>query len=129
MTKSMLSTKGFDEYLEKIAQAGQDVDAAASEAVLAGGQVIQAGMEARAPRRSGHLVAKIKIVGPNRDGSYHMVKIGLFNINREKELYFFYQEHGSARNSAHPFLRPSFDEDSRKASAAMKAKFKERGVL
>ena len=127
--KSVLSTKGFEEYLEKLTQAGKDIDAIADEALMAGAKILKAGMEARAPKKKGHLVHRIQIVGPTRDGNYHLVKIGLFNVDREKELYFFYQEYGSARNAAHPYLRPTFAEDMTKARAAMLAKFKERGAL
>lgn len=127
--KSTLTTKGFDKYLEQIAQAGKDIDAIADEALMVGARILETGMMARAPRKKGHLVHRIQIVGPTRDGNYHLVKIGLFNIDRATEMYFFYQEHGSARNAAHPYLRPTFAEDMAKARAAMLAKFKERGAL
>lgn len=127
--KSVLTTKGFDEYLERLAQAGADIDAISDEALQAGASILLEGMEKRAPKESGHLKSRISIDGPIREGNYHSVKIGLFNIDRAKELYFFYQENGSARNRAHPYLRPTFDEDMAKAKKAMKAVFKERGAL
>lgn len=127
--KSVLSTKGFSEYLERLAEAGQDIDAISDEALTTGGEILLKGMEARAPRDKGHLVHRIQVVGPKRDGNYHFIKVGIFNVDRPKELYFFYQEFGSARNAAHPYLRPTFDDDMRAARAAMLAKFKERGAL
>ena len=127
--KSTLTTKGFDEYLERLTQAGADIDTISDKALLAGAEILLAGMEKRAPKESGHLVNRISIIGPTRDGNYHSIKIGLFNIDRAKELYFFYQENGSARNKAHPYLRPTFDEDMSKAKKAMKDVFVERGAL
>lgn len=129
MTRSRLDVKGFEEYLEKLVQAGADIDAITDEALIEGGEVLRAGMEARAPKDKGHLKSKIEVVGPINNGNFHYVDVGLFNIDREREMYFFYQENGSARNAAHPFIRPTFNEDLRKARARMIEKFKQRGAL
>lgn len=129
MTRSVLNTKGFEEYLEKIAQAGLDVDVVADEALLEGAQILKSGMEARAAKLTGHMKSEISIVGPTNSGNYHSVKIGLFNVDRTKEMYFFYQEMGSAKNAAHPFIRPAFSEDMRSARAKMLEVFKARGAI
>ncbi len=129
MTKSTLTTRGFEEYLERIARAGDDVDAVADEALMAGAEILLDGMNKRAPVETGNLVSKLKIIGPVNNGNYHSVKIGLFDVNREKEMYFFYQELGSAKRPAHPFIRPTFKEDSKRARAKMLEIFKQRGAV
>lgn len=129
MTRSVLNTKGFEEYLEKIAQAGLDVDRVADEALSEGAKILKQGMESRAAEFSGHMKSEISIIGPTNEGNYHSVKIGLFNVDREKEMYFFYQEMGSAKNAAHPFIRPAFSEDMKNARVKMLEVFKARETL
>lgn len=129
MTRSMLSTKGFEEYLEKLAQAGEDIDQIADEALSAGAEIIKNGMDRRAPEKTKRLKNKISIDGPVNNGNFHTVKIGIFNVKRPEELYFFYQEHGSARGGAHPFIRPAMDEDMKHARAKMLEVFKRKGAL
>lgn len=129
MTKSTLSTKGFEEYLEKLAKAGADIDIVCDEALIAGANILQDGMVRRSPVRTGKLRRSIRIKGPFLDGNFHSIKVGVLDVNREKETYFFYQEVGSARTAAHPYIRPTFDEDMKKAKAEMLKIFKARGAL
>jgi hypothetical protein len=49
MAKVTLTLEGFDEYLEKLQKAGQDIDQVAEQCLDAGGDVLVAGMQARAP--------------------------------------------------------------------------------
>lgn len=67
-TSAKLTLKGLEEYLEKIAAAGKDVDEAVAKAVLAGAEVLQEGMQMRAPERTGNLKNNIRIYGPEQDG-------------------------------------------------------------
>jgi HK97 gp10 family phage protein len=127
--KATLSTKGFDEYFEKLAHEGQDIDAISDEALKAGGPVLVDGMLRRAPELTGELKSHIKMSDPQRDGNYHYIKIGIFDVDREKQTYFFYQEMGTAHTAAHPYIRPTFDEDMRAARAKMLEVFKARGAL
>jgi HK97 gp10 family phage protein len=129
MTKSKLDLSGFEEYLTKIANAGKDVDEICVEALNAGGQIIYDGMVVRAPNDTGYLEHRIEIKPAVSDGNFHYVEIGLFNIDREHELYFFYQENGSPKNKPHPFIRPAFDEDMKRARAKMKEILKNRGAI
>lgn len=129
--KSSFTLKGFDEYLENIAKAGANIDEAASKAVDAGAEVFHAGMLKRAPELTGHLKKQIAKIGPDRDGNYIFVKIGVFDVKRNKagSSYLFYQEMGSAHNAPHPYIRPAFDEDAAKARAAELKSLKESGAL
>jgi len=129
MSRSRLNTGGFEEYLEKLAKAGADIDSTTDEALSAGGEILEAGMVSRAPEETGHLKSRIQLIGPVTNGNFHYVEIGLFNIDRKKELYFFYQENGSPRNAAHPFIRPTFNVDMKNAREKMKEIFKSRGAI
>ena len=129
--KSKWSSKGIEEYLEKVANAGANIDEAASKAVDAGGEVILEGMERRAPELTGNLKRQIRKIGPDKDGNFHFVKVGVFNVKRNKAgaSYLFYQEMGSVHNAPHPYIRPAFDEDKGKARKAELESLKESGAL
>lgn len=126
--KSTLTLKGFENYLDKISAAGADIDAVADEALAAGAEVLRAGMERRAPEQTGKLKSHIK-VKMVRGGNSHMAKVGIFDVDRVKETYFFYQEMGSARTNAHPYIRPAINEDAKKAKTEMRKIFKARGAI
>lgn len=127
--KTRLSTKGFEDYLEKLASAGADIDGIADEALLAGGTILKDGMQRRAPERTGNLKSHIRLEGPDQDGNFHFVDVGVLDVERPKELYFFYQEFGTANTAAQPFIRPTLDSDWKRARAAMKEIFVARGAL
>lgn len=126
--KSTLNTKGFEEYLETLQQAGKDIDPIVDRTLQIGGSIIKDAMVQYAPEETGHLKSRIEMQEAN-DGNYHAVKIGIFNIDRERELYFFYQEYGSGHGPANPFLRPAFDNKGRKATAAMKQNLINEGAI
>lgn len=124
--KSSLDTRGMENYLEDLAKAGQDIDSIAGEALTAGGEVLLSGMVRRAPENLGNLIHHLKLEGPNHEGNYHFVNVGISEIDLETEMYFFYQENGSARNPAHPYIRPTYHEDWKKARNKMVEVFKAR---
>ena len=127
--KSLLNLKGFEKYLEKVARAGDDIDEVCGEALTAGGQILEAGMLRRAPELTGELKSHIKMSPVQRDGNRSFVKVGVYDVDRATETYFFYQEMGTASTAAHPYIRPTFDEDMRRARAEMVSVFKARGAL
>jgi HK97 gp10 family phage protein len=127
--KTRLDTSGFDEYLEKLARAGENIDEITDEALQDGGEILRDGMQRRAPVATGRLKSRISMTPVSSDGNYHSVKVGIFGVNRKSELYFFYSEYGHAKRAARPYIRPTFDEDMKKARAAMRQKFIDRGAL
>ena len=79
-----IQLKGFEDYLEKLAKAGKDIDASAKKAVLAGAEVIRKGMYDRAPKgKTGYLKANIKIFERFSQGNYHSARAG---VDLGKEL-------------------------------------------
>ena len=61
-----LETKGFAEYLERLVQAGKDIDAVADEALVAGGDILLEGMQRRVPRKTGNLAAHLERTEPEK---------------------------------------------------------------
>lgn len=124
------SLKGFEEYLEKIAEAGRDVDAAADLANVAGGDVLLDGMLRRVARRTGNLAEHLECTTPKADGNFHYIEVGMpKKTDAETARYGNVQEYGSARMPAHPYIRPTFDEDKAKARKAQRESLKKSGVL
>lgn len=125
--KTKLTTKGFAEYLEAIATAGENVDEAADEALIAGADVLLDGMRRRAPEDTGNLKGELKRTEPRVDGNWHVIEIGLIQTDAETARYGTAQEYGwGPDNPARPYIRPTIDEDQRAARAAMVEKFKQR---
>lgn len=127
--RGKLSTKGFEEFLERIARAGRDIDAAADRALADGGQVLVGGMKQRAPKDTHNLENHLVMDGPKQDGNYHYIEVGLVGADAETARYGTAQEYGTSSMAAQPYIRPTLDRDMRKARGAMKAVFEEEGML
>jgi HK97 gp10 family phage protein len=126
--KGQITTRGFEEYLEAIAKAGQDVDAAADRALQAGAQVALRGMERRIPFLTGWLKSHLYISDLRVEGNFHYVEVGL-SLKDRKAIYGVYQEFGTSEMSAQPFIRPTFDEDKAAIRRAMKESLESEGVI
>lgn len=123
--KSHFSTKGLEEYLEKIGRAGEKIGEVVDRALEAGGQVLVDGMLRRAPEETGNLKENIKMIGPETEGFVHFIEVGLHSgTDAETARYANVQEYGSADTPAHPYIRPTMDEDMGKARKAMRDVFK-----
>ncbi len=132
-TQSSIKTSGFEEYLEKIARAGTNIDASADKALLAGGVVIQEEMIVNTPLLTGNLADHIQIKGPEQDGNYHSIEVGLIHdlafTDAETARYGNAQEYGSVKNSAHPYIRPGMKNGGPKATKKMKESLIEDGAI
>jgi len=130
-TTGVFSLKGLDEYLNKIAQAGQDVDASAERAVTAGGDLALAGMQDRAPVLTGELKAALECAAPAHDGNFVSVRVGMpaAAIDADLARYANVQEYGSAHTPAHPYIRPTFQADKAKVFAAMRESLEQDGIV
>ncbi len=130
VVRSKITTNGFEAYLEKLAQAGANIDAVADDALSAGGDVLLNGMRKRVPKDTRNLENHLARSEPVQDGNFHYVEVGMAKgTDAETARYGNTQEYGSSSMQAQPYIRPTFDEDMPKARAAMRKKFKEAGAL
>lgn len=133
MATIKMTTKGFDEYLELLAKAGKDVDVAAARAVAIGAQVVQASMQQMAPVKTGNLKAHIKILGPERDGNFTFVEVGIINkksyTDEKTAKYANAQEFGTSKMAAHPYIRPGFLNAKKRAIDAMRKSLEQDAIL
>jgi len=132
--KVKMEIKGLDEYLERIAQIGADVDEAAIAALEAGAAVAVYGMQRRAPFDSSnvtepHLRDAINQSEVHSDGSFHWVEVGLVNADGPMARKANANEFGTSSMSAQPYIRPTMAEDKSKIIKAEKDVLTERGML
>jgi HK97 gp10 family phage protein len=123
-TKAKMSTTGFDKYLETLVKLEADVDAAADAALQAGAEIMKKGMVKRAPEDTGNLKAHITIKGPDHEGNYHFVEVGVIDADATTARYANAQEYGSPKRAAHSYIRATMDEDKRNIKRAMTKAFK-----
>jgi len=120
-TKGWITTKGFAEYLERIAEAGRDVDQAAAEAVRAGGAVLLAGMVRRVPKDTHNLEQHLVATEPVREGNFTFLTVGMREgADAETARYGNAQEYGTSSMAAQPYIRSTMDSDTPRARKAMR---------
>jgi len=128
--RAKLSTKGIAEYLEQIAQRGEDVDAACADALQAGGEAALEGMRRRVAVDTGNLKENLRVSEVQQDGNFTSVEIGLLaGTDAKIARYGNAQEFGSSSMPAHPYIRPTMAEDKNKITAAMKKSLQEKGYV
>lgn len=129
--KTKLTTKGFEDYLERLAAAGADIDGISDKALAAGGAVLTAGMRRRVPKDTGNLEENLTVTEPMQDGNFHFIEVGLVAgmVDAKTAIYGNVQEFGSSDVAAQPYIRPTMDEDMGKARKEMRKVFEEEGAL
>ena len=148
-TKTKLDLDGFDQYLEDLVQAGEDIDQIAEEALIAGAGVLVGGMQRRATF-SKKVHGAIKRTDVMHDGNKHYLYVGVLRdtdaeIIRKAAAWEFggrdmskprteKQQKSDAKHKnrisrpgleAHPFIRPALRNNAKAAKAAMEAVFQE----
>jgi HK97 gp10 family phage protein len=128
-TTGKLSLNGLSKYLEELARAGKDVDAAARDALPVGGAPIVQEMQTLVPKDTHNLEEKIGVDGPYQDGNFIYVNVGVITDDKETAIYGNVQEFGSSSVAAQPYVRPSFRSRKGAAMKAMKDFLKSLGLL
>ncbi len=128
--RSRITTKGFAEYLEKLARSGKDIDRVSAQALEAGGEILLRGMRRRVPKDTHNLEDHLVSAGPYQEGNFVYVEVGLEkDTDADTARYGNVQEYGSAHTPAQPYVRPALDEDMKEARGAMRDVFEVEGVL
>jgi phage protein, HK97 gp10 family len=128
-TTGKLELGGLANYLEDIARAGLDIDAAAGRALDAGAQPILTQMKVLVPKDTHNLENHLSIDGPHRTGNFSFVEIGIVTGDKDIGIYGNVQEFGSSSIQAQPYIRPSFKSKKAAAMRAMKASLKSEGLV
>ena len=128
-TKGSLNLNGLSGYLEDLARAGKDVDEAAKRALTAGSEPILNEMVRLVPKDTHNLEQHLTTDGPNQDGNFISVDIGIINADKDTAIYGNVQEYGSASNAAQPYIRPALKGKKAAAMRAMKASLENEGYV
>ncbi len=122
--RTQLTMRGLDAYLEALALAGADIDAAADRALLKAAQIIQQRMIDLVPVDTGNLQEHILIKGPQQEGNRHWIEVGIIYdrnyTDAETARYANSVEYGNSSMAAQPFIRPAIDQTKSAALRAMK---------
>jgi hypothetical protein len=138
MARVTLTLEGFDEYLDELQKAGQDIDLVAEQCLDAGSNVLVAGMQARAPY--GVIKQAIRKTVVMADGNKRYLYLGVLRgTDAETARIAAVWEFGgrsspSPKNPkrhprpgihAKPYIRPTLRNDAKKARAAMEKIFQD----
>jgi len=107
--KGICSLSGLDEYLEKIAAAGIDVDEAVAQALNESAPIVEAEMHrllrASSETWTGATERTLFKTEAQREGNFTFVELG---ADTSSDPAGIYKEFGVPRQAAEPFIRPSF---------------------
>jgi HK97 gp10 family phage protein len=118
----------MEKYLEDLAAAGRDVDAAAGRALAAGGEVALQGMQRRVPQDTKNLAEHLATSQPKKNGNFVYVDVGILQADADTARYGNAQEFGTSSMPAQPYIRPTLAEDKGAISKAMRDSLKEEGL-
>lgn len=138
MAKVTLTLDGFEAYLDELQKAGEDIDRVAEQCLEAGGNVLVAGMQRRAPY--GLIKRALRKTAVMADGNKRYLYLGVLRgTDAETARIAAVWEFGgrsspSPKNPrrhprpgihAHPYIRPTLRNDAKKARAAMENVFQD----
>ena len=131
-TKGTMTLQGLDEYLEALANAGEDVDGAARDALLEGATVLQEAMQSLVPILTGRLYLHIAIDGPHTNGNYSWCDVGIIHdiafTPKDVAIQANTIEYGGVRRAAQPFIRPAMRNNKKIMLVAMQKILEKYGV-
>lgn len=98
-----------DDLASQLAALNQSLGAATQEAAMAAAKVIEAEVRARAPVNTGALVASLD----NKSARRQAQASATIQVERSgpdgTEHYAIFQEYGTSKMPAYPFMRPGFE--------------------
>lgn len=107
--------QGMEELMRTIEQMGKKVEGQVEEKVLKkGAEHLRNKIEENAPKRTGKLKGEI-VVGKIKGGK---VEIGV--DQKGKAFYGYFQEFGTSKMKARPFVAPTLENESQKTQNIMK---------
>lgn len=128
--RGAFSLNGLEQYLEQLAQAGQDVDAIAQKALAEAAEEVKAEMVKLAPEDTGELRNEISVEGPYQEGNFSYVLVGVRNADKSKRLAIkaTVQEYGSTKQAAQSYVRPGIQRKKGTMRKALKNILTELGA-
>lgn len=127
-----ITMPNLDKYLEKIQDAGNNIDDVCKEAVNAALPIIEKSMKTGAAqhRRTGDVVNAIEITPAKQEGNYIYGTVGIDLSKHPEAFEGVFQEYGDGHSPCFPdpFVRPALDNNRKEILAAERAELKKKGV-
>lgn len=127
--RGKIDLKGLEAWLEDLAAAGNDINAAAARAIEAGQEVALKGMQRRAPKDTHNLEEHLVITKVRIDGNFVYGEVGLIGADADTARYGNAQEYGTSNMAAQPYIRPTMQGDKGKIRKAMRVVLEKEGKL
>lgn len=115
MANVRVEIEGWEELEAKLKALGEKINAqeVMEEALMAGGVIVQEAITFFAPVDTGQLGGSIEISKKGREK--HSIRIGPTGAG----FYGRFQEYGTSKMAAQPFMRPAFDATAAAAQLAI----------
>jgi len=109
MARGTLTFKGLDDWMEQLAEAGENVDQAVTELLGDTQPFIEDELVAQLKKTSelytGETASTIQVSGVQQEGNYLFVEATVGGSDAPQATY---KEYGTTRQAAEPFVRPTF---------------------
>lgn len=112
--------EGLEELISKLEQKAEDVEKTKNEALQEGAKVMQKAAQDKAPYRTGNLKRHIEI-SDIKDG-----EINVYVDQQGKAYYGYFQEFGTSKMRARPFMGPAFNASKLKIQRVMADRIRQR---
>lgn len=107
--KGSLAFKGLNDWMEQLAESGENVDNAVTELLTETQPFIESELVAQLKKTSeaytGETASTIEVSGVQQEGNYLFVEA---TVGGSDAPQAFYKEYGTTRQAAEPFVRPTF---------------------
>ena len=122
----------MSKYLEKIQDAGNNIDEACKEAVNAALPIVEKSMKegAERHRKTGAVVGAIESTPAHMQGNLAIGSVGIDMNKHPEAIHGVYQEYGDGHSPEFPdpFVRPAVDDNKKEINATIRGTLKEKGV-
>ena len=133
-----ISLNGLDQYLQKIQDAGNDINGTCKDAVNAALPIVKKAMKDGAARHTkgvgkygtGAVENAIETTPAKADGNYVYGEVGIDTAKHSEAAHAVFQELGDGHSPEFPdpFVRPAFDEHKAEVRSAERAVLKKGGI-
>lgn len=127
-----ITLPNFDGYLQKIKEAGNNIDEACKKAINASLPIIEEDMKKGAERhkRSGEVLNAIEITPARVEGNWIYGTVGIDIKKNPDAFHAVYQEYGDGHSQEFPdpFIRPAYDNNKSKIKKIQREVLKKEGI-
>lgn len=124
VTQAKLSWKGFEDYLEALVEAGEEVEVIAKEGIGEALKTVQTDMQNLVPIDTGNLYNHIQVDGPHQEGNVIYGEVGVIHdikfTDKDTAIYGNVIEYGSSSVAAQPYIRPAISKNRNILKKVMK---------